>query len=29
MLGADDEANWRSIAQFSKKDADAFPEYER
>jgi hypothetical protein len=29
MLGADDEANWRSIAQFSRLDADAFPEYER
>jgi hypothetical protein len=28
MLGSDEEANWKSIAQFSKKDADAFPAYE-
>lgn len=28
MLGSDEEANWQSIAQFSKRDADVFPEYE-
>eukprot|EP00937_MAST-01D_sp_MAST-1D-sp2_P000998 g998.t1 len=28
VLGASEEANWRSIAQFSKADADAFPRYE-
>merc|ERR1712157_479579 len=29
MLGRDTEKNWNSIAQFSKKDADAFVEYEK
>jgi phytoene dehydrogenase-like protein len=28
VLGEDKDANWRSIAQFSKADADAFPLYE-
>jgi hypothetical protein len=28
VLGSDEQANWDSIAQFSKKDADAFPKYE-
>jgi phytoene dehydrogenase-like protein len=28
MLGSDEEMNWKSIAQFSVKDADAFIEYE-
>lgn len=28
LLGASDDANWRSIAQFSTRDADAFGEYE-
>lgn len=28
FLGASDDANWKSIAQFSRKDADAFGEYE-
>jgi phytoene dehydrogenase-like protein len=28
MLGSDEHANWESIAQFSKKDADAYPKYE-
>ncbi len=28
MLGSNEEENWRSIAQFSVKDADAFVEYE-
>lgn len=26
MLGSDADANWRSIAQFSERDADAFVE---
>jgi phytoene dehydrogenase-like protein len=29
FLGDDEQATWESIAQFSKKDADAFPEYEK
>jgi phytoene dehydrogenase-like protein len=29
MLGSNDEDNWKSIAQFSKKDADSFLEYEK
>lgn len=28
MLGASDEANWASIAQFSRNDADAYVQYE-
>lgn len=28
MLGSDEEANWKSVAQFSKRDADALPQYE-
>ena len=28
LLGDDQKANWESIAQFSKHDADAFPMYE-
>jgi hypothetical protein len=28
MLGSNEEANWKSIAQFSEKDADAYPHYE-
>ncbi len=28
ILGSDEAANWRSIAQFSARDADAFPAYE-
>ena len=28
LLGDDAQANWNSIAQFSVKDADAFPKYE-
>lgn len=28
LLGDDEKANWESIAQFSKKDADSFPKYE-
>lgn len=28
MLHSDDDTTWKSIAQFSEKDADAFPEYE-
>ena len=28
VLGSDDEANWKSIAQFSERDADAYVKYE-
>lgn len=28
LLGDDAQENWRSIAQFSKRDADAYPKYE-
>ncbi len=28
MLGSDEEANWRSVAQFSARDADNLPLYE-
>jgi len=28
MLGADDDANWHSVAQFSVQDADNLPKYE-
>lgn len=28
ILGENEEENWKSIAQFSKKDADQFPKYE-
>lgn len=28
ILGEDEQENWKSIAQFSVKDADAFPKYE-
>ena len=28
ILGDNTEENWNSIAQFSKKDADAFVKYE-
>lgn len=28
LLGSNDEENWKSIAQFSKRDADVFPHYE-
>lgn len=29
LLGSDEKKNYDSIAQFSKKDAEAFPEYEK
>lgn len=28
LLGEDEQSNWASIAQFSRRDADAFPAYE-
>ena len=28
MLGSDEQQNWKSIAQFDKRDADAYPKYE-
>ncbi len=28
MLGADERSNWESIAQFDRRDADAYPKYE-
>jgi phytoene dehydrogenase-like protein len=28
LLGSDDQKNWDSIAQFDKRDADAYPKYE-
>lgn len=28
LLGEDEEANWQSIAQFSRRDADNYPKYE-
>lgn len=29
MLGSDEAANWRSVAQFSPRDADNLPLYEK
>ena len=28
LLGSDEKLNWNSIAQFDKRDADAYPKYE-